>query len=287
MADISQRNRVYRAFLEELTISEKNKSMLLARGFDTEEIEAIGYRTLPARDEIDFVALCKRLQMAGHNLRGIPGFLQLAKGNWTFVSMTKGILMPQLDRENRIFGLQLRKDDDQRKYIEETGELESKCGWFSSKNCRSGCGVKANESVHYACDFKYKDGKYVPVLGETVILTEGSMKADLIHAFMKNAPVISIPGVNILNPVENELQFLRESGVKSILLCFDMDYKSNENVQNALEKVQAMIKKGGVNPVQKDWETKVCVNNITYDLKGLDDYMAFHLKGILPKLVSK
>lgn len=287
MADINHRNKVYQAFFDEITLSEKNKAMLIARGFDPEEIEAIGYRTLPARDEIDFIALCKRLQMAGHNLKGIPGFFQLRNGDWTFVSMTKGILMPQRDKENRIFGLQLRKDDDLRQYDPDTGKLEHKCCWFSSKNCRSGCGAEANESVHFATDFKLKDGRFIPILGDTIILTEGSMKANLIHALMKNAPVISIPGVNILDPVEGIIPFLKEFEVKTILLCFDMDYKSNEKVQRALEKMENTIKKNGLNFIQKDWVSKVCVDDTTYDLKGLDDYMAFHIKGILPKLVTK
>lgn len=287
MADVDTRNNVYRAFLNELPLSEKNRTMLIARGFDEEDIETTMYRTLPSRDEIDFVALCTRMQKEGYNLAGIPGFFKLNSGYWTFVGMTKGILMPQIDRRNRIFGLQLRKDDDLRKYIEQIGEIEGKCCWFSSKSCKNGCGAKASESVHYACDFKYSEGMYSPILKDTIMLTEGSMKADLIHSFLRDAPVVSIPGVKILTAIENDIGYWRERGVKRILLCFDMDYKTNQDVQLSLEKTKKLIECKGIEVIQRDWETDIEINGVKYNLKGLDDYMAFRLKGILPKIVSK
>lgn len=285
--DVKQRDSVYRAFLNELTLSTKNRMMLIARGFNEEDIETYMYRTLPSRDEIDFVALCNRLLRDGYDLNGIPGFFRLKNGKWTFAGMTKGILMPQIDRENLIFGLQLRKDDDLRKFQEETGEIEQKCCWFSSKNCRNGCGAKASESVNYACDFVFRDGKYVPVLKDIIILTEGSMKADLIHSFLKEAPVVSIPGVNILDAIINSVTFWIESGVKKVLLCYDMDYKTNEHVQGALSKTYSILKEAGLDVIRKDWQTEVNVNGVNYYLKGIDDYLAYHIKGILPQIIEK
>lgn len=277
----------YRAFLAELTLSEKNKLHLLSRGMTEKEILAKNYKTMPRRDEIDFFALCRRLQTNGHVLKGVPGFFKTKSGDYTFIQLTKGIIMPLVNHKNQIIGLQIRKDDDLRVMLEEDGELEAKCAWFSSKNRDGGCG--ANAEVHYACDFIYDtaNNEYRPVFEEGFMLTEGIMKADIAHQAQPNVPIISVPGVHALGALKRELLRLKAWGVKIILLCYDMDYLTNPNVQEALKKTEQMIEEVGLICKKRNWETNVTVNGETYNLNGIDDYLVFAKYGIVPHVKIK
>jgi len=181
--------------------------------------------------------------------------------------------------------LQIRKDDDLRIFVEERGEYEAKCAWFSSKNRECGCTSSAN--VHYACDFEFKNGEYVPVFENGFILTEGIMKADIIHYLQPNCPVIAVPGVHALTHLEKELRRLKEMGVETILLCYDMDYLTNPNVQSALEKTKALIEGLGLRFKQRKWEVNVTVEGQTVPLKGLDDYLAYAKKKVIPEVKAK
>lgn len=281
-------DKTYRAFLSELTLSDKNRYMLQARGLSDEEIDALGYKTFPTRSEVNFFALCKRLQSDGYTLKGVPGFFKTGKGDYTFIQLTPGIIMPQRNHKEQITGLQIRKDDDLRSFIEELGDYEAKCAWFSSPNREGGCGVSAN--VHYACDFKYsKEHKqFEPVFEDGFILTEGIMKGDITHFLQPNCPVIAVPGVHALNHLKTELLRLKDMGLKTILLCYDMDYLTNPNVQSALEKTKTLIADCGLRCKSNTWETHIKVDGeIKPLLKGIDDYLAYAKLGIIPKIQEK
>lgn len=285
MAKIEMLDRVYTSFLAELTLSEKNKNALLARGFSLEDIDRFGYKTFPNPSDIDFYSLCKRLQTNGCNLKGVPGFFQTKKGDWTFVSVTQGIILPQRTVNNQIFGLQIRKDDDLRTFTEETGELEAKCIWFSSSNCRSGC--KARADINFSCDFKY-DGQtqryWLYSASKKLILTEGSMKADLVHAFT-GKPIISVAGVNSTTYLEQTMGYLKKLGITGICHAYDMDYLYNDKVAKQLQKTKEIIITAGMEYKMLTWQTSVPVDGQNKELlKGLDDYLAYIKKGIIPKL---
>lgn len=277
----------YRAFLAELTLSEKNKLHLLSRGMTEKEINARMYRTMPHMDEIDFFALCRRLQTNGHSLNGVPGFFKTKRDDYTFTQTTKGIIMPLINYKNQITGLQIRKDDDLRVFIEEIGKMEEKCAWLSSKNKKGGCNATAG--VHYACDFIYDTSKnqYKPVFEDGFMLTEGIMKADIAHQAQPNIPIISVPGVNATTTLKAELLRLKSWGIKVILVCFDMDYQTNPHVQTALEKVKALIEECGLIYKPGRWENYVTVNGKEYNLNGIDDYLAFAKYGIVPHVKIK
>lgn len=291
LAPIAQLDLTYRSFLAELTLSEKNKNALLARGFSEDDIEKFGYKTFPKPDEMDYLAICRKLQMNGCVLRGVPGFFQTKNGDWTFIRCTQGIVMPQKTINNQIFGLQIRKDDDLRIFNEETGELEAKCIWFSSKNCREGCSARAD--INFSCDFKFdeKTKRYWPyhkkiAAGEgKFVLTEGSMKADLVHS-LADVPVISVAGVNATTHLERTLKNLAKLGIKTIIHAYDMDYLTNDKVQGQLVKTKKLIEDAGLQYKMMTWNTKVVIDSVEYDglLKGLDDYLAYNKKGVVPKI---
>lgn len=291
MAPIKDVDFTYRAFLNELTLTSQNRDSLRARGFSDDDIDFLGYKSFPSREHVDFKALCKRLLVAGCRLEGVPGFFQDNKGNWTFVPLTPGIIVPQKTINNQIFGFQIRKDDDKRNFNEATGELEEKCVWFSSKNCRNGC--KATAGINFSCDFMFdeKTGRYWmynktfgrPV--QTVMLTEGAMKADLVHCLEPSIPVISVAGVHSTTYLEQILGLLKKLGIKKIIHAYDMDYQTNKNVEQALIKTRKMIEDAGLEYKMHTWDTRVTVDGKTYELlKGIDDRLAFDKKGIIPEI---
>lgn len=286
LAKIDQLDATYRAFLAELHLSEKNRAMLLARGFNLEDIERYGYKTFPAYSD-EYYAICRRLIAAGFNLEGVPGFFQTKRGDWTFMRSTQGIIIPQKTVNNKIFGLQIRKDDDLR-VADSEGKLESKLTWFSSRDRKNG--VKARADINFSCDFKYdqRTQKYwIYSKSKKIILTEGGMKADLIHAIEPDMPVISVAGVNVIKHLGQTLKYLKKLGIEMVVLAFDMDYLTNPNVAEAMAEARNIITASGMEYKQLTWDTDASVDGQNVSLlKGLDDYLAYHKRGITPKLVN-
>ena len=94
---------------------------------------------------------------------------------WTFIHEKRGILIPVRDRYGRIQGLQIRRDNVEKR----------KFRWVSSAEKKDGC--KAEGWTHFS-------GPVRPML----VLTEGPMKADVINA-LTGLTVLAVPGVNIAN----------------------------------------------------------------------------------------
>ena len=283
-APIEQRDATYRAFLEELTLSQKNYDHLLARGFSSDDIEALGYKTYPSANEVSFEAICHRLQANGCKLEGVPGFFKNQREEWTFPRFTQGIIIPQVNIHNQIEGFQIRKDDDLRR--EYDGELEKKCAWFSSKGKYHGsC---AHTCIHFATDFIYKmeTGKYEPVIhGGKVTLTEGGMKADLVKCLLDSkASVIAVQGIHALNPLRQALIQLKEYGLTTVNVAFDMDYLTNPNVKKAMENVKNLLSELELKEENlMNWEFKqIDRSGNEFFLKGIDDYLAYVYKKVVP-----
>ena len=288
-ASIDVRDKTYKAFLEELTLSQKNYDHLLARGFSSDDIAAKGYKTFPSANDISFEDLCRRLLSKGCTLKGVPGFYTNNKDEWTFLRYTQGIIIPQINVHNQIEGFQIRKDDDLRR-VNDDGELEAKCVWFSSKGRKNGSAV--HTSVHIATDFIFDKEKqeYEPVLhGDKVTLTEGGMKADLCACILDGkASIIAVQGVNALNPLKDALVELKKYGLKIVNLAFDMDYLTNPNVKDAMAKVETLIKDLGLacdNIMNWDYK-KIDKNGNVFYLKGLDDFLAYEYKKVVPNVVK-
>ena len=292
-ASVEKRDIAYRAFLEELILSEKNYDNLLARGFSSDDIEAVGYKTYPSAVKISFESLCRRLQERGISLEGVPGFfknIDIDNNNeWTIPRFTQGIIIPQVNPHNQIEGLQIRKDDDLRR--EYDGELERKYAWFSSK--AHYFGSAAHTSVHVATDFIYSKerSQYEPIIhGGKVTLTEGGMKADLVRCLLDGkVSLIAVQGIHALTPLRACLTELKKYGLHTVNIAFDMDYLTNPNVKKAMEDVSLLIKELDLKEDNMMiWESKKTDRSgKTFFLKGLDDYFAYEYKKIIPVIATR
>ena len=236
LTDIDARHATYEALLGQLSLASDHQENLLSRGLSLEMIQELGYKTTPV---MGMTAIAKHLQEAGYYLSGVPGFYR-KDGKWSFVSEGRGILIPVRDMKGRIQGLQIRRDNVTRR----------KFRWVSSTNKPDGCGAEV----------------WVHITGQprsTVLLTEGPLKADVVHA-LTGQTVVAVAGVNSLSKLEPVLQVLKGVGTKKIMTAFDMDFLTNPHVQNGYTNLTQLLAETGFQYGTYLWDPHY---------KGLDDYV--------------
>lgn len=242
LADAATRHRTYSALLSMLGLANAHRENLHNRGLSDRDIAQLGYKSMPLSNNSELV---RRVLETGADPQGVPGFFRTKAGWWSFVHQRSGILIPVQDMQGRIQGLQLRMDNTENR----------KFRWISSVELTGGCGSPA--WTHLA-------GKP----GKMIVLTEGPMKADVIHA-LSGLTVLAVQGVNALQRLEEALTELRTQGVREIKTAFDMDYITNCYVQSAYEKLMALLGRMGFRYGTYVWDPRY---------KGLDDFIWARLK---------
>ena len=237
LADIEVRDKTYRQLLSMLSLEPDHLENLKNRGLTEEEIQTLEYKTTPA---LGTAVLARQLQEAGCYLSGVPGFYRDDHDNWTFVHLARGILIPVRDRNGLIQGMQVRLDQMERR----------KFRWVSSAGRKDGCRMEG---------WPHLAGR----LGERILLTEGPMKADVIHA-LTGLTVLAVPGVNSLTRLGETLTDYREQGLTTVMTAFDMDFFTNWHVQAGLEKLLQLLESLGFQYGSYVWDPRY---------KGLDDYL--------------
>lgn len=237
ITDIETRHATYSALLSKLTLSNDHLNNLRSRGLTDEEIKGNGYKTTPIAG---LQTIAKQLRAEGYYLSGVPGFYRTDEDIWTLIKEKRGILIPVRDYKGRIQGLQIRRDNCEKR----------KFRWVSSADMKDGC--KAEGWTHLA-------GK----VQECIILTEGPMKADVIHA-LSGRSVLAVPGVQSLTQLSNTLEKMKAQGLKRVKTAFDMDMLTNHHVQSGFQKLNELL-----NDMEFKFSTYVW--DPTY--KGLDDYI--------------
>lgn len=263
IADIDTLNDVYSDMIAYMSLSDKNRNELINRGFSDDEINTLGYVTYPANAAEgytnDYFDIPKKLLSHGKNLRGIPGFYKTKRtGTWTMMSNKGGVVVPYRNINNKIYGIQIRKDNEVLERNEESGEVENKYGWFSSNNMNEGC--KRTSIVHFATSFFWDREKheYYPDINlkgiKGVVITEGAMKADLAHC-ISGMPFLAIPGVtNCKEQLIEVLTKLKEKyGLEVVFFAFDMDRVLNINVAEALYDIKKLILNIGIEVKELYW----------------------------------
>ncbi len=236
LTGVEERHATYTALLKSLTLASDHRENLLSRGLCPEEIHRLEYKTTPA---LGGSSLAKQLREAGLYLAGVPGFYK-KEGHWDVRFPGRGILIPVRDTAGRIQGLQVRLDNVEKR----------KFRWLSSAGLEEGCGAKT--WVHLAGDPR-----------PLVLLTEGPMKADVIH-FLTGQTVLAVAGVNSLSQLRPLLEELRAGGMEKVMTAFDMDYLVNPHVQNGQENLTILLNQLGIPYGTYLWDPRY---------KGLDDYI--------------
>lgn len=246
VANIKIRDATYTALLNILHLNGSHRKSLLSRGLDNDAIERNVYRSYPV---VSLQHICELLLSQGCILEGIPGFYQQQDGRWTMLRFSGGFLIPQRNGFNQIQGMQIRLDKEggPRYLTVSTGDEYLK-------------GAKGKAYCHLA-----QGGSL-----ETIILTEGALKADII-SFYTGMTVLAIPGVNSTAYLEKAIHDLKMRGTKKVAIAFDMDLYDNIFVKKALRKVMQIIQYAGLSFSLLIWDK-------TY--KGLDDYYHFKQSSI-------
>lgn len=237
MTDIGTRHATYTALLQLLTLSKDHRNNLRTRGLSDAEIDRLEYRTTPI---MGLRSIAKTLLSQGKYLAGVPGFYRDESDEWTFIHEERGILIPVRDINGKIQGLQIRRDNVSKR----------KFRWISSADKKDGC--RAEGWTHLAGE-NFRD----------LILTEGPMKADVIHA-LTGQTILAVPGVNALTKLEETLLQLRDRGLASIMTAFDMDFSINPHVQNGFKQLLHLLEKLKFQYGSYVWDPQY---------KGLDDYV--------------
>lgn len=237
LTDIDARHETYTALLSKLSLASDHRENLLSRGMTEEMIQRNGYKTMPVAG---FSAIAKQLHEEGYYLAGVPGFYHDTDGSWTINKEKRGILVPARTPEGKIQGLQVRLD-----FIK-----KGKFRWLTSIGKQDGC--KAECWTHIAGE---------PT--STILLTEGPMKADIIH-HITGQTVIAVPGVNSLNHLKETLEYVQSKGTTKIMTVFDMDYLKNPHVKDGYFNLATLLAQVGFEYGTYLWDPQY---------KGLDDYV--------------
>ncbi len=241
VTDIEARHATYTALLAKLSLAQDHRQNLINRGLSDENIVKLGYKTTPV---VGMTAIAKQLQSEGCYLAGVPGFYRTSAGEWSFYQNERGILIPVRDMQGRIQGLQIRRDNVEKR----------KFRWVSSTDMKDGC--RAESWTHIV-------GPIRPM----ALLTEGPMKADVIHT-LTGLTVIAVPGVNTLTQLEKALTALRKEGLSEIMTAFDMDMATNYYVRDAYKKLLELLSNMNFKYGTYVWDPRY---------KGLDDFIWEHL----------
>ena len=247
------RDKTYRAFLKKLPLSKEHLKDLHNRGLSDEDIEAMGFKSIPQNGLGMFA---QELMKEGCRIKGVPGFY-FRKGRPQVNCHGSGYFIPYRDQNGLIIAMQIRYDIDlsKAKTEEEMADLKKKRYRLFTSSGKRGGAASAN----------------VPFFGipgkahrtDVVYVTEGGLKAAAAQS-LSNGWFTAIPGVSTYEAWKKLLAYFKEKNVKTIVDAFDSDRATNPNVANAIAKLHAIAKEYGYDMKTWDWGT---------EQKGVDDYL--------------
>jgi hypothetical protein len=207
---------------------------LLSRGL--REPEIISYGALPPTQK-ERISLANALnkfvtlgfpqyaaQATHAGIVGVPGFWQAGSTNvqlWKPRDYNMPLLViPYRDDQGRIQACQLRLHKN------DTPLGQKKYRWLA---CPYGSrGASSGTPIH----FSFERATLPP--GQTVIITEGALKADTLVSLRPKARVIATSGVSC-----SHTEIIEGSRVYNVLIAFDADYKTNPAVARQLARLIA------------------------------------------------
>ncbi len=280
-ASDAAKDNTYSHLLSCLKLSPQHKNNLLDRGFTIEEISLCGYATYPrVKDEgitEELFHIPKHLLSQQCELYGVPGFYRTKNKNvWSMMRSRGGIMVPYRNFFNQITAIQIRKNSEDINIDPETGKKTSKYYSFSSSGYKDGC--KSSAQAHFACDFicDKENRLQHPLISKGVVaITEGAMKADLAFR-ISGIPFIGFPGVNCVTTVlENIIPLLKDIGVHTIAIAYDMDRVTNINVSEALYQIKKTIIDKQMNCQEVTWSKTIVNLDGTQSLINIDADFVF------------
>ena len=240
IAPIERRDTAYRALLNYLTLSDEHMEHLIGRGLTPKDIERFQFKSLTVQRNGSI------LVPDSLNTKDVAGFY--TRDGKRYVNTDgDGILIPYLDLYGKIAMMEIRRFGNGPRY------QRFASGKPTERNRRTEC-TKSVTAVHHIGI----DPNNPP---EKVYLTEGALKSYVSHA-LTGRPYIAIPGVNNPKGLKEALDELKQIGVQTIVLAFDMDFYTNVNVEKGLKNAKTLIRAAGLQLGCLTWDPKY---------KGIDD----------------
>ena len=234
-----------------LTLTPEHREHLrTVRGLTDDEIDSFGFKSTPPPKLCR--SLTERLINQGCRVRGVPGFYVNDYGKWTvkFYQRTAGILIPLRGVDGLLHGLQIRLDHP----IRDENDPPDKTGakYLPLTSTGKNMGVSSGTPVHFIGDPHAR----------VVYVTEGALKADIVHA-LTGRTFVATSGANNTNGLDELFSFLSRNGTKEIIEAEDMDKYRNREVNRGALAVQQLARKHGMACRRLNW-------NPNY--KGIDDW---------------
>lgn len=231
-------------------------SHLRGRGMTDEEIKNSPFVCAPKKEDINNIL--NIVNNYGTDTEGLPGFYEGPNGAFTMrVSSDDSktnLMIPIFNTKKQLVSFHFR------------GLTKNSCYWSLSSN-----GEKKG------CSPGTPTGLWGQFNSDTIILTEGALKGYLAHIWT-GMTVMYVLGVSSQTMLSEALNDAKKAGVKHVIIAFDMDYKTKEQVKESVEKAKIKVKEAGLS-----------YNTITWNPKynGIDDYLLYaKRKGVQDKVVN-
>ncbi|MBX3276434.1 MAG: DUF3854 domain-containing protein [Acidobacteria bacterium] len=240
-ASIAKRHAVYSSLLESLPLAGRHATDLNERrGLSDTTIARHLYATVPEPDRQ--IEIAKLLAVA-HDLSGVPGFY-CRHSHWRMTCVPAGFFVPVRNKAGQIEAMQIRRDCGEPRYV-----------WFSSAGKPQG--VSSGSPLHHAHIWRISST-------QTVILTEGPLKADII-ADIIDAATIGAAGVSNFGADIGANLRRRFPALRQCLIAFDEDEhdRTRNNVESARKILIERLQSAGLRCSLLHWN----------GAKGLDDYL--------------
>lgn len=220
-ADDATRDRVYRALLGVLEISDDHRAGLVARGLTAEQVERGGYATMPPPSERPAVLRRLRAALDGDIPVDVPG---IHSGK---LLGAVGLAIPVRDHEGRVVAIKVRADSAEHgKYL-----------WLSSVRQK---GPGPGAPCHVPAWRRSTD---------TVRVTEGPLKAD-VATRLGQVLTIGVPGVTA---VRSAVPALRALSARLVVLAWDSDARTNAHVGRSLARAVEVYREEGFAVAVETW----------------------------------
>ena len=251
-ASAGEVHRTFSCLVQMLTLSKVHRNHLRSekRGLTDEQIDRFGFKSTPPYYLCR--SLTERLIQQGCTVAGVPGFYQHENGYWTvkFSTRTAGILIPAVGMDGLIRGAQIMLDVPIRDKNDPPDKAGAKYIWLSSST--KNMGITSGSPVHFVGKFPAR----------TVYVTEGLLKADIVHCLM-NRSFVTTAGANNVEALDAVFAALAGSGTELIVEAQDMDKYSNAMIARGSSKIYLLARKHGIQCRPLTW-------NPNY--KGVDDW---------------
>ncbi len=218
-------HRTFTTMMSALSLTPAHREHLRSkRGLTDAQIDQFGFKSTPPPEFCRILA--RHLAEFGYRVQGVPGFYIDDYGKWTikFHRRTSGILIPIRSVEGLLCGLQTRLD----KPIRDKDDPPEKSGikYLTLSSTGKNMGTTSKCPIHFVGD----------PCSRIVYVTEGALKADIVHALTGRSFAAMI-GANNTAGLDEVFAFLRKNGTEEIIEAEDMDKYSNDMVSKGASKV--------------------------------------------------